>query len=118
MQEFTGDKALARYGATVAASSVITLTDNTTELEVGAIGGGGVVMRWVPAGDTAASVVASGGTANWDHFIPPYEVRKFAVPKESQGTSSIVGLNVQNGLYKRVAWVAATGSSSVFAAEY
>lgn len=111
--------AIARYGADAAVSSVVTLTDNTTLLEVAAVGGAGVAIRWVPSTDTQASVISMGASANFDHIIVPGEVRRFAVPIERIGTSSIVGANVQNGLYKRVAWIrTAVPSSSVMAAEY
>jgi hypothetical protein len=108
--------AVARYRADTTASSVVTLTDNTTTLEVGASGGSGVLIRWVASTDTQASVTGS----NYDNFVPANMVRRFAVPQEKAGVSSIVGANVQNGLYKRVAWIAnaAASASSVIASEY
>lgn len=110
--------AKARYVSTPVASSVITLTDNTTSLEVGAIGGGGVLLRWVPVTDTTASVT----TANFDHFIPANSYRRFVVPIDTTDTpapNSVVGVNVQLGLYNRVAWINATAtSSSVYGTEY
>jgi hypothetical protein len=120
MQEYpSAKKALARYGAAAVTSSVVTLTDNTTSLEVGAISGGGVVMRWVTTADTQASIIATGANANYDHFIPADQVRRFVVPIEGPGVSSIVGANKQNGLYNRVAWIAAAAPpSSVLASEF
>ncbi len=49
MQEFpTPFKAVARYGTNNATtSSVITLTDNTTEIEISAVGAP-VAVRWIP----------------------------------------------------------------------
>lgn len=85
------------------ASSVITLTDNTTQIEVGTSGGGGALLRWVPITETAAAPAGSVITTNFDHFIAPNEVRTFAVPRETNTISSIVGANIQNGLYRRVA---------------
>lgn len=119
-------KAKASYGATIVASSVITLTDNTTEVEIEAVGGNGVAIRWVPVTETAAvspfaSVIASGGTANFDHIIPSGQVRRFVVPVETIGTTSIVGVNKQLGLYNRIAWIQSAGltsSSSVFSTEF
>lgn len=113
-------KAQARYyrdnGAT---SSVITLTDNTTQIEVGNSGTGGVIVRWVPVTETAGvSPFASVLTTNYDHYVPANAVREFVVPKEVQGTSSIVGLNIQNGLYRRVAVIATSGPTSVLTTEY
>lgn len=109
----------ARYGATVAVSSVITFNDNSTTLEVGAVGGGGAVIKWISTTNTNPSVVAAGASANFDHFIPNGEVRRFVIPIERGPVqSSIVGANQANGLYNRVAWIAATTSASIFAAEY
>lgn len=106
------------YGSS-AVSSVITLTDGTTLIEVGAIGGGGVVMKWITTGDTAASVVAAGASANWDNFIPADTVRQFVVPIEKVGTTSVVGINKQMGLFNRVAFIAAAvPSSSVLSSEF
>lgn len=109
--------AVARYVAGAGVSSVITLTDNTTTIEVGAVAGGGVLLKWIATSDTAASVIGT----NFDNFVPADTVKKFAIPQERIGTASIVGANVQNGLYKRVAFVSAIGaalSSSVVATEY
>ncbi len=117
-------KALATYGGeNSSASSVITLTDNTTAIEVDAQGGS-CVVRWVPATETAAvspfaSVISiAGGTANFDHVVPVGTVRRFVVPQElGMVQSSVVGANVQNGLYKRVA-VKSIGVASVLTTEY
>ncbi len=109
--------AVARYNAGSGVSSVITVTDNTTTLEVGATGGAGVFLKWIGRTDTIGSVTG----ANFDNFIPSNTVRRFAIPIETRGTSSIVGANIQNGLYNRVAWfsaVGAAGASSVIASEY
>jgi hypothetical protein len=128
MQEYPAPlKAKAQYVAAPVASSVVSLTDNTTAVEIGAIGGGGILMRWVPVTETAAgapfgSVIASGAGANYDHFIPANQYRRFVVPIDPLDTpapQSVVGLNVQLGLYSRIAWINATAtSSSVFGTEY
>lgn len=97
-------------------SSVITLTDNTTAIEITAVGAP-VVMRWVGAGDTQASVISAAGTANFDHVISSGVLRRFVVPIESMPSSSIVGANVQNGLYKRVA-VKSITIASVLTSEF
>lgn len=110
--------AKARYGSsTTVASSVITLTDNTSVVEVTA-GTGPVALRWVGAADTQASVIAVGGTANFDHVISAGDTRRFAVPIETYGVNSIVGINKQAGLYNRVAIVTAGSNSSVFTSEF
>lgn len=85
-------------------SSVITLNDQTTMLEIAAIGAP-AAFRWVPTSDTQASVVtAAGASANYDHVVASGTVRKFVVPQERQAITSIAGANVMNGLYSRVAW--------------
>lgn len=112
-------KAIARYfvenGST---SSVITLTENTTAVEVASSSTGrAVLLRWVPTTDTAASVTG----ANFDHVIPANSVRRFVVPIETtnyaQGYGSMVGTNIANGLFRRVAVISA-GAGSVLTSEY
>lgn len=112
--------ALQRFVATTLTSSVVTLTDNTTAIEVGTVGGGGVLMRWIPATETATvSPFGSVLTTNYDHFIPANSFRRFVVPIETMPSQSVVGANIANGLYRRVAWLAATAPpSSVLASEF
>lgn len=111
------------------ASSVISLTDNTTAIEVTA-GGTAAFVRWVPATETAAvspfaSVIAvAGTTANYDFVIPPNTVRRLVVPVESAANktvgataTSVVGQRVEYGLFARVA-VKSAGIASVMLAEY
>ena len=120
MQEFPAAvRPNARYASENATvSSVITLTDDTTEIEIGAQGNG-AIMRWVTAGDTQASVVGiAGSTANFDHFVGSGTVRRFVVPIAlSTVQASTVGINVQMGLFKRVAY-RSTGIGSVLLSEY
>lgn len=115
-------KALEQYvyenGTT---SSVITVTQNTTAIEIAA-GATAAAMAWIPVSDTTASVIAiAGATANYDHIIPANMVRRFVIPIEvqnnSQGYSSMVGDNVANGLYRRVA-IKSQGIGSVLLSEY
>lgn len=118
--------ALAQNGATnVAASSVITLTEDTTVVEIATAGAGAAYMKWIATGDTVGSVygISSVGAtfpANFDHAIPAATVRRLVVPVESMpatGYSSMMGANRLNGLYRRVAVVSA-GVSSVLLTEY
>lgn len=125
-------KAIATNGNTnQVASSVITLTDNTTAIEIGTTGAGGAVMRWVPITETAAVVPAGsvvsissvGATypANFDHEIPANAVRRFVVPIETAaGTQygSVQGANREYGLFRRVAIISTGGISSVLLTEY
>ena len=119
MQEFaTPFKAVATLVSDNAtASSVITLNDNTTTVEIAATGAGAVI-RWIATTDTAASVISTAGTANFDNYIPPNYFRRFAVPIESfVPQTSVVGLNKQYGLYNRIA-VKSVGAASVITTQY
>lgn len=99
------------------ASSVITLTDRTTALEITAVGGP-AAFRWVARTDTQASVITiAGTTANYDHVIPTGTLRRFIVPQEVQAITSIAGANVMNGLYQRVAWKT-IGVASIMSSEF
>lgn len=109
------------YSENAIASSVITLSPNTTAIEIGAVNSA-VVMRWVAVGDTGASVVGSVlATLNYDHAIGKDTVQRFVVPVETmntaEGVGSMVGANIANGLYRRVAYkTQAVGS--ILVAEY
>lgn len=119
-------KAIKQYvSENATASSVITLTDNTTSIEIGT-GGTQAVMRWVLVADgtgAATSVIAvAGATANLDHTIPANTVRRFIVPIEIQApgfapNASIVGARVENGLFARLAYKT-QGVASVLVTEY
>lgn len=99
-------------------SSVITVSPNTASLEVAAIGAP-AVFKWIARGDTTASVISAAGTANYDHVIQSGQTRKFAIPQEVAGASqgSVVGINVQAGLYQRIAYKS-IGVGSVLTAEF
>lgn len=99
-----------------AVSSVITMNDNTTDIEISGVGAP-VVIRWIPRGDTAASVVSAAGTANYDAIVSSGGIRRFIVPIEQLGTSSLVGANIANGLYNRVAWKS-LGIGSIYSTQY
>lgn len=104
-------------------SSVISLNPNTTTIEVGATGGQGVVIRWVPKTETAAvapfgSVIASGAGANFDHWIPPATYRRFVLPIETGGNAGGQAGSMY-GLYGRLAISnAGTSASSVLLSEF
>lgn len=126
LQEFPAPyKALARYDDEDASvSSVMSLTHDTTVVEVAAVGGPAVI-RWVPTSETAgvspfASVISiAGATANFDHVVASGTIRRFVVPKETSNVQagSAVGVNRQEGLYQRIA-VKGLGISSVMTTEY
>ncbi len=99
------------------ASSVISLSDRTVQLEVTATTTA-AALRWVASSDTQGSVIAiAGATANYDHIIPANTMRRFVVPQERAGIPSISGANVMNGLYSRVAYKS-LGIGSVMTSEY
>lgn len=99
------------------ASSVLTLTDNTTVLEVATVGAPAYI-KWITRSDTTASVIAAAGsTANFDDVVPANTTRIFPIPQETIGTSSLVGANIAAGLYNRVA-VKTAGIASVITVEF
>lgn len=107
----------SRTSENATVSSVVTLNDGTTMMEVTAVGTAAVI-KWIPTTDTAASVISiAGATANYDHVIPAGVLRRFVVPQERNAITSIAGANVMNGLYARVAYKS-TGIGSVLTSEY
>lgn len=96
------------------ASSVISLNDKTTVIDVTCIGGqsgnAAILGKWGSASVT--------GT-NFDWIVGSGQTRTFVVPVSVMGTTSVAGANVANGLYNSVAVITATAqSASVFTAEY
>ena len=116
---------LTRDNASV--SSVTALNANTTVIEVGAVTVGAAI-RWASSNVGSVqgvSVITAASGANFDHFIPVNQVRKFVVPRvttaipnyNNQGSPSIVGLNTQEGLFANLATISA-GTGSVFLTQY
>lgn len=97
-------------------SSVITLNDSTTVIEVEAVTSAALV-KWIATSDTQASVVSTQANANYDVIVPAGTLRRLVVPQETAGTASIVGAGVQAGTYRRVAYKN-MGTGSVLTAEY
>jgi len=116
-------KALARAERNnLTVSSIFTLNDNTTVVEVAAVGTSAAI-RWVPVTETSgvtpfASVITLIGSENFDNVVAKDTVRRFVVPIETQGISSMVGINKQAGLYNRLAVISAAAVSSVLLAEF
>lgn len=120
MQEFPSPvPALATTAAVTALSSVFTLNNNTTSIEVAAPNSA-VVIRWIPVGAANTSVVSSYAAAvNFDHVIPAGTYRRFVVPRETQGIAGPALANSVHGLYQRLAAVPTTAAvSSVLVTEY
>jgi len=120
MQQFPAPKlAKARYASeNSSTSSVISVTHDTTTLEVAAVGGA-AVLKWIATTNTNPSVISAAATANFDHVISTGTIRRFVVPIEATGTNpaSVQGVNRLNGLYQRVA-IKSIGVASVLLAEY
>lgn len=116
-------KAIAQYlGENATTSSVVTLTQNTTAIEVAAQSAP-VAIRWVYQADgtgAATSVIAQATGSNFDHVVPANTVRRFVVPIEvsaNQGYSSMQGTNRLEGLFQRIAYKT-QGIASVAVTEY
>lgn len=120
LQEFPAPVlALQRYGSENAvASSVISVTHDTTVLEVTAIGTA-ATLKWIATGNTNPSVISAAATANYDHVIAPNITRRFVIPIESNPAyyGSMMGVNRLNGLYQRVA-IKSMGIASVLVSEF
>ena len=125
MQNFATNASIKAVYASedASVSSVITLTHDTTMIEVVAIGAlpTAGVMRWVTsvAGSNAStSVISAAATRNFDHVIPNNRVLKIAVPIETNPqTGSVQGINRELGLYRRVA-IKSIGIASVLLVEF
>lgn len=96
-------------------SSIAVLTDNTTAIEVSATGAPAYI-RWLSQSLVDSSVagtsVLATGAANYDHIIPAATVRRFVVPISTDTnrtvgatTTSVVGQNVEYGLFKNVGMI-------------
>ncbi len=89
-----------------AASSVITLSPNTTAIEITALNAS-LAIKWGPN----SVIAAAGATANFDHIIPVNQTRRFVVPQSVIGISmggSVAGINQTAGLYNSLSMIATT----------
>lgn len=125
MQEYPAPfKANARYSTNNATvSSVITLNDNTTVVEIAAVGAP-IAVRWIPSTESAAVspfasvITTSGATANFDYVVPKDQMRRFVSPIETQGVNSVVGIGVQAGTFRRIAIMSNVAVSSIMVSEF
>ena len=91
-----------------AASSVISLSDLTTEVEISALNGA-IAMKW----GSASVIAVAGATANYDHVIPINTVRRFVVPiQKVPDHNSVMGANGANGLYNSLAVITMSSTLS------
>lgn len=110
---------------TATVSSIRTLTQDTTAIEVGSTGGPAYI-KWltrsiVDSSVAGTSILATGAGANFDHMIPASTYRRFVIPivtNNPQGYGSFVGANVENGLYPNVAVIGGTGASVIAITQY
>lgn len=95
-------------------SSVVTLSPNTTVLNVMVVNNGtgsaGALGKWGPN-----SVLSS----NFDFQVNAGQNLTFAVPQSVFGAplASVAGANAANGLYNQVSFIT-VGTASIFTAEY
>lgn len=114
--------AVAAIGTTVrdvnpTVSSILVFSQNTTAIEVAAVGGP-VYIKWlsqavVDSSVAGTSILGTGSGSNFDHVIPSSTYRRFVIPisvNNPQGYSSQVGANRENGLYPNMAYVGALAS--------
>lgn len=106
------------YRDNASASSVTSLTVDTTVLEVASTTVP-VGIRWAISQATSIIAVA-GATANFDHVVVPGQVRRFVVPRRIVGVSpiaSISSINIQEGLFSNIATIS-LGVGSVMLMQY
>lgn len=108
----------ATHKENTSTSSVLLFTHDTTEIAVHAVNTG-VAGKW--AANSATSVIAIAGTANFDFVVPAGDLRHLVVPVQSNTPSngSIMGINRSAGLYPGVAFITiAGGPGSVLTAQF
>lgn len=121
MQEFASP--FVSQAATVIVSglsSVVTLNNSSTTVEVAAPNGA-VAIKWIAVGAAQTSVVSSiGAAANFDHIVPAASYRRFVIPRETQGIAGPALANSVHGLYQRLAVVPVVSGavSSILVTEF
>lgn len=111
--------ALATTTAVTNISSIVTLNNNTTDIEVASLNAAAAI-KWIGVNAAQTSVIASSlGTSNFDHVVPSGTLRKFVVPRETQGIAGPALANSVHGLYQRLAVIPiSAGVSSILVTEY
>lgn len=106
--------------AVTAISSVVTFNNNSTDIEVAAPGTAAAI-KWIGVGATQTSVISSyASAANFDHIVPAGVMRKFVIPRETQGIAGPALANSVHGLYQRLAVIPINGTAaaSILVTEY
>ena len=110
-----------------AASSILLLTHDTTELEIAAATGStlGIAGKWlsqatVDSSVAGTSVITAASGPNWDFIVPNGTIRRVLVPIATnvQSSGSIMGVNRKYGLYPAVAFKTLVGTGSILTAEF
>lgn len=104
-------------------SSILLLSDNTSEIEIMAVGQH-VAGMWLSRAEVdssvaATSVLTAAGSANFDFMVPNGTVRFVVVPRSTvvADYGSMMGINRANGLMPAIAFKTLTGNGSVLTAE-
>lgn len=113
LQEFPAPvKATKTTVAVTAISSVFTFDNSSTSIEITAPNSP-VAWRWLPVGSPLGSVVSSYATAaNFDHIIPSGQLRRFVIPRETQGIAGPALANSVHGLYQFGAAIPLNGTAA------
>lgn len=102
-------------------SSALALNPNTTVVEIAAVTTP-VAFKWTTQAASASVVTSSILGVSFDNIVAAGTVRQFVVPRNTQALSSsyssIVGLNVQEGLFNAIAFKTATTLGSVLLTQY
>lgn len=112
-----------------AASSILLLSHNTTEIEVAAIANTGSVLgmagKWlsqatVDSSVAGTSVITANGVENYDFVVPGNNVRRFVVPiaTNTANYGSVMGVNRRHGLYPALAVKTLSGNASILVMEF
>ncbi len=120
MQEFPSPViALATTNAVANISSIVSFNDNATSIEIMATPLAAAI-KWIGVGAAQTSVISSyAASANYDHIIPAGVVRRFVIPRETQGIAGPAPANSIHGLYQRMAVVPIVGAvSSILVTQY
>lgn len=108
-----------------AASSILLLTHDTTEIEVAAAGQN-IAGKWlsqatVDSSVAGTSVITAIDVANFDFSVGNNTVRRFVVPVavfRGSSQASIQGVNRAEGLYPAVAFKTFAGNGSVLTMQF
>ncbi len=109
--------ALNTRAAVTTISSLFQLNNNTTEIEVSAPNAA-IAVKWISLANSVLGI-SSVTVLTADHIVPAATVRRFVVPRETQGIAGPALANSVHGLYQYIAAIPTTAAvSSVLVMEY